>query len=375
VKGDPKPDKAVVNGWGGYCLAFVVAAYQSQGVTPSPIVRSDAKGMYRAYDEAGLIQTGVPPRGALVFYPGLTSAGHIAISAGAGEVISARATKRLGDVSVRRNAYRSIDGYVGWAFPANVKAPSPTPKELCSPFAACEGRILVGPDGGQVWIKNGKRYPIQNPLISRCVEVRGGAGPPMATPSRVIDAYPDAGRPAWCPYPEGMLVRGNGQTEVWRVHADGTREHVLCAAGGAQIAEVPAGEPDGHLVIGSVNLCDLEGKILLGSDGTQYWIRGSQRLTIQNPLISNCVQVRASSGAPIPADGNLINSYADAGRPAWCPYPDGMLVRGDNQSEVWRVHADGTREHVTCLPPGVQAAVVPAGEPDGHVYTGDVSLC
>ena len=76
--------------WSGMCLAFVASAYWTSGVSNiNPIVYTDAKDMYQTYEAAGLIhfhsQSDSPPVGAFVFYPGLSSDGHIGISVGYGE--------------------------------------------------------------------------------------------------------------------------------------------------------------------------------------------------------------------------------------------------------------------------------------------------
>ena len=256
---------------------------------------------------------------------------------------------------------------------------TPPPPATCT-GAACEGKILRGSDGREYWIHGGKRYYIGTPVIDSCIEGRTGSGAPMSATADLINSYADAGRGAWCPYPEGDLVRGNGQTEVWLMHADGTRQHVTCLPANAPVEVVPAGEPDGHVNTGDISLCaspgvNYEGHILLASDGKQFWIKDGKRYYIGTPVISACIQVRASAGAPIGASYDVINAYPDAGRGAWCPYPEGALVQAAGDTKVWRVHADGTREWVTCLMPGTPFSVVPAGEPDGHTVTGQVSLC
>lgn len=254
--------------------------------------------------------------------------------------------------------------------PSGINTPQGKPVS-CS----LDGRILIGPGGAQLWIKDGKRYPIQNPLISRCIEVRANTGPPITAAAAAINAYPSAGRNAWCPYPDGMLVRGKGQTQVWKVYANGTRHWVTCVPPGTEVAEVPAGEPDGHENLGQISLCNFEGKILIAPGGNQFWIKDGKRYLIQNTLISKCIEVRAGTGAPISATAEMVNQYPDAGRNAWCPYPDGMLVRGQGQTQVWKVYADGTRHWVTCVPSGTAVSEVPAGEPDGHRDIGQISLC
>src|SRR5207253_2173707 len=127
----------------------------------------------------------------------------------------------------------------------------------------------------------------------------------------------------------------------------GTKEWVTCVPPGTAVSVVPDGETAGHQDVGQISLCEAnppppnyEGKILLGADNTQYWIRNGQRLTIQNPIISACIQGRTGSGLPISVSSTVIQSYPDAGRPAWCPYPDGALVREQRDTKVWKVFAN-----------------------------------
>ncbi len=121
VPGDRVRDQHVWTSWKGYCLVFAVAAYESSGVgAVSPIVNTNAKDMYNKYQAAGLIHsaTGAPPVGALVFYPGLTSEGHIGVSVGNGAVITARASA---NPSVRQQGFSSFGSpYKGWAYPTTA---------------------------------------------------------------------------------------------------------------------------------------------------------------------------------------------------------------------------------------------------------------
>lgn len=131
--------------WKGFCLGFVDTAWQA--ATGSFIAdlgvvgpNATATGAYNAYNAAGLIHTtGIPPVGALVFYPypylvlsgaELTD-GHIAISYGNGDVISALETLgagALGTGYVQIHPYDFLRGpgplghgaYAGWAFPPNA---------------------------------------------------------------------------------------------------------------------------------------------------------------------------------------------------------------------------------------------------------------
>ncbi len=143
--------------WSGLCLAFVYHAYvQGAGITaPVPSVygpNATALDEYYCYSgqrskiadgplgvktcpSRNLIKTSwqhenssgqvvidtAPPRGAWVFYPGLTSQGHIAISLGGGKVVTADEFRNSAGCYVKVTHYNSIGGkssyYVGWAFP------------------------------------------------------------------------------------------------------------------------------------------------------------------------------------------------------------------------------------------------------------------
>src|SRR5213076_3564755 len=106
-------------------------------------------------------------------------------------------------------------------------------------------------------------------------------------------------------------------------------------------------------------------------DGKQYWIKGGKRYYVGAPVISACIQGRTASGGPVQTTNEQINGYADAGRSAWCPYPEGDFVKTVGSPDIWIVHDDGTRQHVTCIPSNDPVDVVPAGEPDGHTITGN----
>lgn len=123
--------------WAGLCLEFAASAYLNAGAGPNPVVLGEnatAHEMYETYKSAGLIQTTwisssgtqtYPPDGALVFYPGMdvvngTTYGHIAISTGDGNVVSANG---YGNPLVRQQNYDTgnLAGYYkGWAFPKNA---------------------------------------------------------------------------------------------------------------------------------------------------------------------------------------------------------------------------------------------------------------
>ena len=105
------------------CLAFVASAYWTSGVSNiNPIVYTDAKDMYQTYEAAGLIhfhsQSDSPPVGAFVFYPGLSSDGHIGISVGYGNIISA--TEITTPPVWQQGAHTFSAPYEGWAYPSTA---------------------------------------------------------------------------------------------------------------------------------------------------------------------------------------------------------------------------------------------------------------
>jgi hypothetical protein len=123
--------------WALYCLAFADSAYinAADGTWPNPTVSGDsatAAGMYTLYSDDHLIQNTwtndsgeqtFPPEGALVFYPDLDSAqgGHIGISVGGGNVVTANAS---GSPLVREQGYNNgnLHGYyAGLGIPAQCR--------------------------------------------------------------------------------------------------------------------------------------------------------------------------------------------------------------------------------------------------------------
>lgn len=104
--------------WSGDCVKLAVAAYLKAGLGRIPSAGT-ARQMYFDYRDRGLIRTGTPPAGALVFWPDAAgSFGHVAVSLGGGQVAS---TMGL-DEAERANAQVST-GYpfggtmAGWAMP------------------------------------------------------------------------------------------------------------------------------------------------------------------------------------------------------------------------------------------------------------------
>jgi hypothetical protein len=145
--------------WKGYCLALVNDSYYyglkpyygGNGQWPNPTVFTDAYHEYLCYSgklngtgncpatsavgkwtwwhknsSGTVINDPAPPRGALVFYPGID---HVAISTGGGNVVSADKSQvapgsststgcYLHQVNYLNSAWSAY--YAGWAFPSNA---------------------------------------------------------------------------------------------------------------------------------------------------------------------------------------------------------------------------------------------------------------
>jgi hypothetical protein len=148
---DEVTDNRAYTSWAGLGVAFAFSAYLNAAHSgPRPSLQGPAAtpgAVFKLYAEDHLVQgtwetsTGgnpLPPRGALVFYQSSAVIGQLAISAGNGQVISANSQ---GSPLVREQAYTSIPGYLGWAFPANMVAaalpttvsPSPSPPAATAP--------------------------------------------------------------------------------------------------------------------------------------------------------------------------------------------------------------------------------------------------
>lgn len=102
-------ENPAANYWSGYCETFARASYGSRFLYYS------AKVHYNAWNAAGYIHGGVPPRGALVFY-NIGTFGHVAVAVGNGQVVSTigYSNQRL---AVAQHAYTYFPSYVGWALP------------------------------------------------------------------------------------------------------------------------------------------------------------------------------------------------------------------------------------------------------------------
>lgn len=71
--------------WSGYCAGFTSSAYRL-GAGVQPRFLGDARDRFYSYRGAGLVQTGSPSLGAMVFWPNLSRWGHTAIYVGNGMV-------------------------------------------------------------------------------------------------------------------------------------------------------------------------------------------------------------------------------------------------------------------------------------------------
>lgn len=258
------------------------------------------------------------------------------------------------------------------------------------PAADCRNQLLENKDTGDVYYldQDERRSYVQTPVIRDCIRGRAGAGGPVRVSATVIDSFPSTSRNAYCPYPVGIMVRGDGQDPVWLIKADGRRQHVAtqrgiaCHGGYGNLSIVPAGEVDAHILTGTASdNCDLTDHQLLDHDtgAVSYIDSDGRRWPVSSPVIRNCIAVRAGTGQPISVHQSVIAEFQQVpDRLAYCPYPVGSLVRGAGQDEVWQIRPNGKRvyvpddETVACL--GGSVAEVPTGEVDGHKYIG-VATC
>jgi uncharacterized protein YraI len=95
--------------WSGWCEAFVGISYGRRFHFASAIAH------FNAWNSAGYIHGGVPPRGAVVFY-NIAPNGHVAIGVGNGQVVSTMGYSS-NPVAVAQHAYTYFGHYLGWAMP------------------------------------------------------------------------------------------------------------------------------------------------------------------------------------------------------------------------------------------------------------------
>jgi hypothetical protein len=106
---DPTWSDADASPWSGLCETFVERMYGVIGQYPT------ATDNFAAQRDAGQLHTDSdPPPGALVFWSSSSSAGHVAISIGGGQVIGT--TGYWGDrTAVSQYGLDYAGGYLGWA--------------------------------------------------------------------------------------------------------------------------------------------------------------------------------------------------------------------------------------------------------------------
>lgn len=101
--------------WSGDCKSFAALAWLSTS-TSRLLPRGNAIDVYRAYKAQGKVRTsGVPPRGALVFW-NVTSYGHVAVSLGNNRVVTTVGM----DNDMRPITDMPLSGfrnYLGWVMP------------------------------------------------------------------------------------------------------------------------------------------------------------------------------------------------------------------------------------------------------------------
>jgi hypothetical protein len=123
-----------------------------------------------------------------------------------------------------------------------------------------ENRVAHRPNGQAYYFKVDKRYYIPNPAVRNCVMVRYNTGTDFLTSDAEVNAFTDGGQTAHCPYEleTGLnFVREQSSTTVWKVNANGSKQHVgsLCVVDPYttvlkkfHIFIVPDGETLGHVV-------------------------------------------------------------------------------------------------------------------------------
>lgn len=97
--------------WSGDCAKFAYASWFKAGVA---IARGNARDQYYAYKDR--IHGGTPPAGALVFWPNVTTWGHIAIADGAGGVYTTQGLD-FADKPIAHVPASTFGGSAGWAMP------------------------------------------------------------------------------------------------------------------------------------------------------------------------------------------------------------------------------------------------------------------
>jgi hypothetical protein len=98
--------------WAGDCIKFARSVYRAHG---KAMKTGNAIDVYYQYKAEGRIKSGVPPRGALVFW-NVSAFGHVAVSLGNGYVIGTQGgdNSYLPIAVYKTTTYGS---YLGWAMP------------------------------------------------------------------------------------------------------------------------------------------------------------------------------------------------------------------------------------------------------------------
>jgi hypothetical protein len=111
--------------WSGYCATFTNDAWNGQDYQPGP--DGTAAQIYQYYKGIGAVHNypSRPPRGAFVFFPTLSSQGHIALSLGNWQAVG---TQGLEGQSLPVIEFQVLSGsygstYAGWAMPQHPTVP------------------------------------------------------------------------------------------------------------------------------------------------------------------------------------------------------------------------------------------------------------
>jgi hypothetical protein len=100
--------------WSGWCEVFSGNAYRL-GAALS--ITTYASAAAHAQAVQGHLQTGTPPRGALVFYTSTSANGHVAISVGNGYVIGTVGNYGQQFATAKTPLASAAQGYIGWYLP------------------------------------------------------------------------------------------------------------------------------------------------------------------------------------------------------------------------------------------------------------------
>lgn len=159
--------------------------------------------------------------------------------------------------------------------------------------------------------------------------------------------------------------------------------------GAASFAITAVSREEAGFAVDNVTLYDTiyRGRMLhdRNSPRVVYVTQDLHRREVPNPVIRDCLKVRANAGDPVDVSASVIGLFEPAGRAAWCPYPNHFLLREDNgDPQVWIVKRGGRIQRVPepttrdCLLDRYGQAtegVVPAGEIGGHIVVPGFAAC